>query len=43
VGVGESVLAGGRDRDRTCDFCRVKAQSSDFASQAKRCETAADL
>jgi hypothetical protein len=22
--VGKAVCAGGRDRDRTCDFCRVK-------------------
>jgi hypothetical protein len=36
-------LAGGRDRDRTCDFCRVKAQSRDFAAQVNGCETAADL
>jgi hypothetical protein len=25
MGVGEGVCAGGRDRDRTCDFCRVNA------------------
>jgi hypothetical protein len=24
----EGVCAGGRDRDRTCDFCRVKAALS---------------
>jgi hypothetical protein len=25
-----SVCAGGRDRDRTCDFCRVKANQGSF-------------
>ena len=29
---------GGRDRDRTCDFCRVKAHSSGFAAQVDRSE-----
>jgi hypothetical protein len=28
VGVVESVCAGGRDRDRTCDFCRVKSRTA---------------
>jgi hypothetical protein len=36
-------MRGGRDRDRTCDFCRVKAHSSGFAAQVDHCERVADL
>jgi hypothetical protein len=36
--VRRTVCPGGRDRDRTCDFCRVKAQSSGFAAQVNGCK-----
>jgi hypothetical protein len=50
----ESVCAGGRDRDRTCDFCRVKrvrppdtpfphpASQCVADTQVSRCDSASD-